>query len=105
MAIYFQAHVLALAKHFHSIPLAGRLFDLMRPAETFHIFPWVPAGPVKPSDIRSFGDSVHGKVSSFDDQNVSRAPFDDLSFDGFGPDLIFARKMNENPAIARIVLA
>src|SRR5262245_30623576 len=102
VAVDSDRDFIAVTQYFHSIPFTARLLNLVRAAKTFFIPPWIASRPIKSSDLWTLGHAIHSEISATDYQNISRATFDDLSFNRFRPDLIFPAAMNENPAVARI---
>src|ERR1043166_5365680 len=102
MPIDREAHLVATPEHLHGVPLAARFFDFVWPAESFLISPWVAAGPVEPCAARSFGHPLHRDICAVDNQHVAGAALDNLRFDGFGPDLVFADAVHKDSAVAGV---
>src|SRR5689334_12931315 len=99
MAIHDNAEVLAVAGDFHAIPIAGWFLDLVRPSKALYVLPGIAAGPIESGDVRPFGHAIDCKIGATDHENVARATFDNLRLKGFGPDLIFADKVDEDAAV------
>src|SRR5256885_11490761 len=90
MAVYGDGHLVAFAEHFHAVPFTGRALDLIWPAKAFLVAPGIPAGTIEPRNLRTLGDAIDCEFRSAHNQNVPGATFNDLRFDGPGPDLILA---------------